>query len=77
MSPSVTLSAIIMGTSDHSINAQEVIELLKKGLSYNDIQNRFPMLTETDIKAMHREGLHQENQNHLVKPVYCKLSIKR
>jgi uncharacterized protein (DUF433 family) len=59
-----------------AINAQEVIQLLKTGHSYSDIQNRWPALTEADIKAYHHQALQQENYNHIGKPVYCKLNIK-
>lgn len=65
-----------MAGSEQSVNAQEVVELLKKGLSYSAIQTRWPMLTEADIKAFHHQGLQQENHNHIGKPVYCKLNIK-
>lgn len=54
-------------------HTQEIIDYLKKGRSYAEVQARFPMLTESDIKAYHHQAIQQENHKHITKPVYCKL----
>jgi len=51
----------------------EVVGLLRVGNSYDDIQARYPHLSNADIKACHEIGLQRMNKEAASKPIYCRL----
>jgi uncharacterized protein (DUF433 family) len=55
----------------------EVVSLLKEGLSYEAIKLQHPQLSVDDIKACHEIGLQRLNRESVSQPVYCRLDTRK